>query len=347
MTREIKFRYELLDKNDLYLGTIDSISGSVAFNSLAENIKRTARFEIKENVFKDVDYLNDRVRPIIILDGVEYEMGVFLIPSPSRKKRDGGIYREIEGYDVTQIILEDKVTDRYVIFKNTNYVKAITQLINSSRIHRVSIPANPATLTRDREFEIGTSKLRIINELLQEINYTSLWTDRHGIVRADKYLLPSQKEIDFIYKTGDENELLVKDSLSEEVDLFNVPNVFVIVATNAEDESLVSKYENSHPASPTSTIIRNRNIVDFREISDIASQAVLDSYVKRIAYQASDTYSKVEFDTLINPKHEYGNGIYLRDEKLGIDNKFVETSWEIEMQVGGKMKHQARRVVLI
>jgi hypothetical protein len=178
MTREIKFRYELLNQNNSYLGTIDSISGSVAFNSLADNIKRTVRFEIKENIFKDVDYLNDRIRPIIILDDIEYEMGVFLIPSPTRIKRDGGVYREIEGYDVTQIILEDKITDRYFIKKGTNYVNAITQIVNSANIHQLLMPNSSATLTRDREFEIGTSKLRIINELLQEINYTSLWTDK-------------------------------------------------------------------------------------------------------------------------------------------------------------------------
>ena len=347
MTREIKFRYELLNQNDLQIGTIDSVNGSVAFNSLADNIKRTARFEIKENIFKDVDYLNDRIRPIIIIDDVEYEMGVFLIPSPTRSKKDGGIYRDIEGYDVTQIILEDKITDRYFIRKNTNYISAITQIINSTNIHRVMIPNSSATLTRDREFEIGTSKLRIANELLREINYTSLWTDRHGIVRSEKYLLPNQKGIDFTYETGDKNELVIKDSISEEVDLFNVANVFVIVATNAEDQTLVSKHTNSNPASPTSTVCRKRNIVDYREVSDIANKSVLDDYVKRIAYQASDTYSKVEFETLINPKHEYGNGMYLRDEKMKIDSKFVETAWEIEMKVGGRMTHQARRVIVI
>ena len=347
MTREIKFRYELLNQNNSYLGTIDSISGSVAFNSLADNIKRTARFEIKENIFKDVDYLNDRIRPIIILDDIEYEMGVFLIPSPTRIKRDGGIYREIEGYDVTQIILEDKITDRHFIKKGTNYVNAITQIINSANIHQFLMPNSSATLTRDREFEIGTSKLRIANELLREINYTSLWTDRHGFVRSGKYTLPNQKEIDFSYQTGDKNELVINDTLTEEVDLFNVPNVFVIVATNAEDESLVSKYTNSNPASPTSTLRRKRNIVDYREVSDIANNSVLDDYAKRIAYQASDVYSKISFETLINPKHEYSNGIYLKDDKLGIDNKFIETSWEIEMQVGGRMTHHARRVIMI
>lgn len=347
MIRELKFRYELLNKDNLHLGTLDSTGGSVTFNGLAESIKRTARFSIRESELKDVDYLNDRIRPVISLNGIEYPMGVFLIPSPTRIKRTGGVYRNIEGYDVTQIMLEDKVTDRFMVKEGLNYVTAIIQIINSANIYRVSIPSSDNVLVRDREFEIGTSKLKIANELLKEINYNQLWTDRHGTVRSEKYVLPNNIEMSFRYESGDKNEFILSDSFSEDIDLFNIPNTFVVLATNAEREAITAKYVNNNPSSPTSVSRRRRTIVDYREVSDIANKEVLEEYVKRIAYNASNIYSNVEFDTIINPMHEYLDGIYLYDKVLGIDSKYVETGWEIDMSIGGRMKHKARKVVLI
>lgn len=351
--RNIKFRYDLLNRDDLLKDSIEVLSGSVALNSLA-TIKRTARFTIKENIFKDVDYLNDRIRPIVILDNVEYPMGVFLLPSPTRKKTSQGIIREIEAYDKTQILLEDKVVDRYYIRKDTNYIKAITRIINSANIYQVMIDPADFKLKRDREFEPGTSKLEIVNTLLNECNYTSLYSDRNGILKAKKYVLPNYRNADITYSDGsiknpklDINGLKVPYTTNDELDLFNVANIFVVVASNAENESLRALYKNVSPTSPTSIINRRRNIVDYRTVSDIADQTTLNNYVKRLAYNATNTYQKISFETLVNPRHGYNECIYVEDKALGISSKYIETSWEFNLQVGSTMKHQARRVITI
>lgn len=105
-------------------------------------------------------------------------------------------------------------------------------------------------------------------------------------------------------------------------------------------------YRNDNPADRTSTVARGRNIVDFREVSDIADQTTLNNYVKRVAYDSSNIFRKIQFETLINPVHGYGNCIYIEDKKLGIREKYIETMWEIPLEVGGRMKHAGRRIVL-
>lgn len=348
-SREIEFRYELLNKNDLIKGEIDVLSGSVSLNSLAE-IKRTARFEIKENDLQRVDYLNDRIRPVVILEGKEYPMGIFLIPSPNREKKEQGIIRTIEAYDKTQILKEDKLLDRLYLKQGSKYTSVITQIINSAGIHRVSIEPTELVLKRDREFEPGTSKLSVVNALLSECNYTSIYSDHTGMLKAENYILPNLRKVDHRYNDYDilnPENLKVGYSTTDEVDLFNIPNIWVVVASNAENDSLKAVYKNESPTSPTSITNRSRNIVDYRTVSDIADQSTLNSYVKRLAYNSTNQYRKISFDTLINPKHSYSDCILIEDEKLGINAKYIETSWSFDLKAGATMKHNCRRVIQI
>lgn len=326
------------------IGEISSVKGSVSLNSLAE-IKRTGRFTISEVDAKDIDFLNDRLRPVVIIDDKEYRLGTFLLPSPTRKIQKGIITRDIEAYDVLQILKEDRITSRLFYKKGSRYEDVIRQMVNSAGIKNVLLEKTDSVLKRDREFEIGTSKLDVCNQLLQETNYTSLFTDENGVVKAKKYILPNARSIEIPY-LANEFDITVRDSAVDEYDLFNVPNVWVIIVSNGENEPMRAIYRNDNPADRTSTVARGRNIVDFREVSDIADQTTLNNYVKRVAYDSSNIFRKIQFETLINPVHGYGNCIYIEDKKLGIREKYIETMWEIPLEVGGRMKHVGRRIVL-
>lgn len=342
--REISFRYDLLNYNETKIGELTSLGGSLGLNSLAQ-IKRKGNFQFKENELKDIDWLNDKVQPVFILNGqYEFPLGVFMISSPTRELRGKGIYRSVECFDTSLVLLEDKFDTRYRIVKGTNYVTAIKQIIGSAGIWKINIPHIDATLKTDREFEIGTSKLESVNQLLQEINYTSIWVDEQGNFTATPYILPNDRTVEYSYK-NDDMSIILPDTSVEEIDLFSVANKWVVVATNPETEPLVSRYTNENPTSPTSTINRRRNIVDFREIEDVASQAILDEYVRRIAYEASNVYGKFIFETAIMPHHSYMDCLFCEHTDLGIKNKYIETSWEMDLRAGGKMRHNARRVI--
>lgn len=343
-SREVSFRYDLLNYNETKIGELTSLGGRLGLNSLAQ-IKRKGSFQFKENELKGVDWLNDKVQPVFILNGVyEFPLGVFMISSPIRSLRKKSIYRDVECFDTSLVLMEDKFDTRYRILKGTNYVTAITQIISSAGIWKINIPHIEATLRTDREFEIGTSKLEAVNYLLQEINYTSVWVDELGNFTANPYILPNDRIVEYTYK-NDDMSIIFPDTSVEEIDLFSVPNKWVVVTANPEVEPMTSRFTNDNPASPTSTISRRRNIVDFREVDDIASQSILDEYVRRIAYEASNVYGKFIFDTAIMPHHSYMDCLYCEHTDLGIKNKYIETSWEIDLKANGRMKHNARRVI--
>lgn len=342
--REIGFRYDLLSYNETKIGELTSINGNIGLNSLAQ-IKRKGNFELKENELKDVDWLNDRVQPVFILNKqYEFPLGVFMISSPARALIGKSIYRKVEAFDTSLILLEDRFDNRYRIFKDTNYITAIKQIISSSGIYKINITSMDSTLKTDREFEIGTSKLEAVNQLLQEINYTSIWVDERGNFTSSPYVLPNDRIVEYSYK-NDNMSIILPDTSVEELDLFSIPNKWVIVASNPEIEVLVSRYTNENGASPTSTVNRRRNIVDYREIEYVANQTILDDYTRRIAYETTNIYSRFIFETALMPNHSYMDALFCEHTDLGIKSKYIETSWEMQLKANGKMRHSARRVI--
>lgn len=348
-SRVLKFKYDLLDKDDNKIRELDNVlTGEVSMNSLALNSKRVARFNIRED--NKIDWLNDRIQPFCMFkmpDGgwIEYSLGIFLLSSPTRYSKNGKVYRSVESYDGLKVLLDDRFDNRNVIEEKTNYINAITDILLDVGITKINIKESKEITRSAKEFEIGTEKLRGINEMLGEINYTPLWVDEDGYYTSQPYVLPNERKVEYVY--ADDNLSITNPGTEESLDLFNVANKFIVVASNPENLPLSSVYENINPKSVTSINQRGRVITDYRQIDDIASQELLDDYTKKIAYNASQIFGYVSFDTAINPLHSYSDLLHVKDSTLNINSNYVETSWSLKLETGSKMNHKARRVILI
>lgn len=345
--RAVKYRYELLNRDGVKIGELTvKPGGTITLNSLAE-IKRTATFVIKET--SDIDWLNDRIRPVFCLKmpggWAEWPLGTFLMSSPTTRLENKERYRDVEAYDESLILVEDRFDNRYIVPVGTSYISAIETILGSAGIWKIKIASHPGTTNVAKEFEIGTSKLTAINQLLSEINYTSIWVDEYGFFTAQPYIIPAEREAEYTYK-NDQLSIIHPGSILEE-DLFSIPNKWVLVATNPERAPLRSVYVNNSPTSRTSTISRGRTIVDYREINDVYDQTTLDARVKRIAYEASQIYGKFIFETAVMPHHAYLDMLFIEHTGHGIAAKFTETSWTIQLTHTGRMRHETRRVIQI
>lgn len=345
-SRVVKFKYNLLNKHNVKIGELDvRPGGRITLNSMAE-IKRTALFTVKDT---DIDWLNDRIQPVFSLQmqggWAEWPLGIFLMASPTAKFEGGVRYREVECYDMSLILVEDKVDNRHIIPAGTTYTSAIETLLNSAGIWKINITPHSGQTAIDKEFEIGTSKLTIINQLLSEINFTSLWIDENGYAVAKPYVIPSEREAEYTYR-DDQLSVIHPGSIVEE-DLFAVPNKWVLVASNPERQPLRSVYVNDLPTSRTSTISRGRTIVDYREIDDIFDQDTLDARAKRQAYESSQIYGKFIFETALMPHHSFLDVLYIEHSKHDISAKYTETMWEMTLADYGRMLHETRRVIHI
>lgn len=343
--RDISYRYELLNNKDIKITDIEVTNGRITFDSDSK-IKRFATFNVRG--VKLTDLLNKRVRPYLCLktkdEVFEWPLGIF-IPSTGTRTVAISDQVKIDCYDASIVITEDNLSSRYLISTGASYINEIQNILSSSGIWKIKIPFTPALVGMDKEFEIGTSKIDIVNSLLAEINYTPIWVDENGYFCSGPYVIPTLRPVEYEYITNDKS-IILTDSREEETDLFNTPNKWIVTASNPEKIALSASYTNNNPTSKTSTVSRGRTITYVEKINDIADQDTLNSYVERLAYeQSSKVYTTVRFSTPNMPHHTYSDCIWFEDSDMGIANKFVETAWDMTLGIGGRMTHTIRRVI--
>jgi len=277
---------------------------------------------------------------------VEWPQGVFLLSTPPQKVSPTGVItREVEAYDLLQILLDDKIEQVYAVNQGTNYIVAVKNLLDSAGLTGQNLTATNKTIPATRDWPPGTPKLKIINELLEAINYMGLHMDENGNAVAQPYVSPVNRASEYTYRDDEESVLFPEMEYS--LDLFGVPNKWVLVVSEPDRPPLVSIYTNSNPNSPTSTVSRGRTIVDHREGLDAADQATLDALAQRFAFEASQVYEQVDFFTAIMPFHSHADVYTLEYSTLGVAHKYSEVQWDYELKAGAKMKHRIRRVVSV
>jgi hypothetical protein len=347
--RRFSFRYELLSANNVYVQDLDNVLACKIDQNWLADVKRSATLTIRETGV--IDFLSDRIKPYIRTwlppygpaDYVEHPQGVFLLATPTRNSDSAGrVTREVQAYDPLQVFLDDLVVNRYSVAIGVKYTDAVSTVLGSIP---QTVEPSTKTLPVVMEWEPGTSKLRIINDLLNAINYESLSFDEDGKAVVRAYRDPTTRTEEFVY--GDGLAGLVVPDVDQEIDLFSVPNRWVLVVSDPDKPSIVSTYTNNDPGSPTSTVRRSRTITDFRTEEDAVDQATLDAKVARLAFEASQIFEAIPFSTALMPIHS-GNDVYrIRYAPLAVNSKFTEQSWTLELKAGAQMQHRARRVVTV
>jgi hypothetical protein len=347
--RTIDFRYERYDKTNVLIGEFPSVLGGSVSHSALSDIKRTGKIEVSMD--SSVDYLNDRIMPYVRLrmpDGgwVEWPQGLFLLSTPTKtSSTTAEQHRSIDLYDQTQILLDDKLPDRLAIAAGTTVTTAVTGQLTAAGVTRQNVSASAATLPADRDWDPGTPRLQVINDLLEAINYSGVWFDSQGYAICLPYQSPDLVAPGWDYLDDDRSVSLAEAESA--LDLFGVPNKWVLVVSEPDQTTITSIYTNTNPASPTSTVNRGRTIVDYQTDSQAVDQATLDAQVARVAYEASQVYESFTLNTGIIPLHEHLDVVNLRFQSLGATGKFQETDWEFDFSVGSTMKHTLRRLVSV
>lgn len=288
---------------------------------------------------------SDLLQPVLILGGVDYPLGQYAISVLTENHDDRGTIIHIEAYDRALWLQQSKTEVRYYIAAGTKYVDAVQAILLANGIERViSDPCDAMLATAREDWEVGTDYLTIINTLLSEINYTSLWFDFNGIARLHRYVAPGVGNIRHIYRADEMS--IIKPDTERELDIFDAPNVFVAIVSNPEyDEPMIATAVNDSVSSALSTINRRRRIVSVETLDNIASQDELQAYVNNKRAQSMISTETVRFYTANNPEHSVGDVIALHHEAL--EGVFEETAWSITLEAGADMTHEARRAMYL
>ncbi len=165
------------------------------------------------------------------------------------------------------------------------------------------------------------------------------------MAQVSPYALPSARTAEFDYLTNDVSVLL--PDASQTLDIYKQPNRWVLIVSEADRPPLRSVVSNTNPASPTSIPSRGRTITSVTTDDVAVNQAVLDAKALARREEAAMVFEEIEFETGMMPFHA-NLDIYNFQYGTAIPNgKFVEVEWAFDLESGSKMKHKARRTVVV
>lgn len=289
----------------------------------------------------DIDFLTDRLRPVVVLNGVEYPCGVFCITSEMERRSGGADAVDLEGYSPLYLAKRTKIEERVHFAAGENYITQILTLLGRCGIGLIESVASEYTFSADREdWEIGTPVLDIVNELLAEINYRPAWADLSGAVRITPYEVPSLENIAHVYSAGEFS--MIEPDYSRSVDRYGKANVFRVECDSPDlDEPMAAIAENNVENSPFS-IARLGRILHVEKIDGTPSQDALQAYADRLRDESLQTVEIAEFSTAPVPVHNAYDVIGL--DNGGLAGLYTEVEWRLPLSPGASMYHRARRV---
>lgn len=290
---------------------------------------------------QNINFLTDRLRPVVTINDTEYPVGVYVITTEPEQHLEGMTIRHIEGYSLLYLAKQKKIEERVSISAGSSYMTEILRLLNSCGLTDIEAEENLLTFATAREdWEIGTPILNIVNELLREINYNEAWVDLDGVVRLTAYRKPTLDNIQHNYSEGEYST--IESTFTKSTDRYAKSNVFRVMCNSPDlDEPMIAISENNAENSPFSTFNIGRVLYTER-IDNIPSQSALQAYADRLRDKSLQENEDVEFYTAPVPEHNAFDTIAVATGELaGI---YTETEWRLQLAPGASMYHKARRV---
>lgn len=344
--RHVWFEYTVQDSSGKTIGSASITNASVGFDSTA-SVMRTFKGTMPRSELVNIDTLDHRIVPWFCLKvgdkDLRWALGKFII-NPSESCSNGIHEVSIVGYDLSKLCYDDRIINRMYIPSGSVYTSYASQIV-STDVSWVDVDASELSRAYDMEWEIGTRKLDIANELLTAINYNPIHFDEYGKCIIDKYALAQTRPVEMQYKANEQS--IIVDGINKASNKFEVPNMFVRYVDNPDAQYMISTYKNEDPESPYSIQNRGRTIVDSESINDIATQTELNSYAIKCASEAMQHLDILKFKSLTMPCHGFRNCLYLNIPLYEIDGKYIETAWEMELKAGGTMSHTCEKVVIL
>ena len=334
------FKYIALDKQ---LGEIQDITcyveqgGTIEYNSLT-SLKASCDIPISLDINEKLNL--DAIRIYEVLNGTERPLGTFLIANPSANFTDSIQSTSCVGYSTLWRINANTPSGKFYLPKGTNCINEIKRILDTLG-YEYDISESEGTTSTNREWEIGTSYLDIINDLLTVVNYTSLYVDEMGNYIAKPYVLPNDREIELTLDEDDVDNVLEQHLVSE-IDLFNIPNKFIRYCSSSPELALYAEYENVYGETGTNNTWTQ---VDAQEVQDVANYDTLYEMCKKACADANSIYHKVQIATAIQPISTYMSTIQLHQYQ--VNDKYSCTSFVIHLETGGSLEMNLRKIISI
>lgn len=367
--RITRYRWEVLEHAngiDQLVGTLDGVSdGSLIWTQNAA-VKGGGKAQVVDLSvanpgmlrIADLKLESVRLRPVCVIEGLpENPLGIFLVSAAREDWEDTGRVYSLELLDKCTVPSQDVVDQSYAVAAGTLILAQVKTILASSNEFIAVDASNTLTTSSGMVWEAGTSKLKIINDLLDVAGYNSLWMDGMGNFQATPRVLPANRSI--LYEVlGIPRELvdgqqgIYRPQWELDRDSFDVPNkVIAIQAAGGEDvAALVGQWTNTDPSSPYSYIARGRWVphvldsVETPEGTDPETVAFLQNRARATLVQMSAVQATVKVEHLPIPVR-VSDVLRFANTKAGVDGRHVITRIQLDTHPLGMMSSTPQEVI--
>lgn len=349
--RSSSFRFDLLDQSNSYLGVVDIDQSSVPV--IENNINRTIKrrmygLKLPPATTDSINTLSDRIRPVMIMqDGTEYPLGVFLFADASRTLQYSGS-AQFTTPNALNYTTDSSMSDQLLTLdQNTNGVNfyppghsiydALVQQLEAGGVLEYEIEESTAVIRGSNWVVWPTAerRLTVINDLLRMGGYYSLYFDNNGVAQAK--LVPDLDATPATFVYGPNKNVLRQPPPVETDDLLDAPNRYVVINTAFTDNPVWGAWDIPSSA-PNSYANRGFYVVKQLDIQGVESNSEARRAAKAEGQADYSTYRWVNFSTPIDPRHDTYDILEWRFDK------FREQSWSFPCREGSDMDHEIRRI---
>ena len=340
----------MINSINRYSFSIDILRNGVEYGKCeiydSATIRMDSSAEIKKSLSANlvlpqgVNFFKDKLRVKIIVNNTEYLSGEYYIGTVTKNIDDYGIESYyIEGYDGCYLPSRYRSESILHVSKGEKYVDVIKLLLIQTGVIEIDVVDNQTVFKTEREdWEIGTSYLEIINDLLSEINYESLWFDNKGVAHINPKIKISGENIK--YKYGTDSNVEVKTNI--ETDIYDKYNVFTAYVDSPDNDTvMIATSTNDDPDSILSVQARGRIQAPPKRLDNIANQAELQAYVDNLKLSSRSSIETTTITTPLEGGHDINDIVQYKD------NLYIETSWELTLDSSTLMTHNIKREVYL
>lgn len=345
--RQESWRWDLLTLDDELVDRLDGVKSARLTYSIFATIRGGGQLSWAGTTAPDWNRM--RLQPWYTAefpDGTSqsWPLGVFIPAAGPAKWSDGLCEAEVELYDKLLVLDRDKVEGTFTVDAGAIVTDTVAAIIEGAGETRYSIEDSAELLSSPMVWEPGTSKLRIVNDLLDAINYFALWADGHGVLRGQPYVAPADRGVAWDFADGPQS--IYSPEFEHDRDEFDVPNKFVCVGRgDGETEGLIGSATNEDPDSPYSFQQRGGWITETATDVEATSQEVIDAIAQRRLTEATQVTSSLVVPHAILPDLDLNAAVTFRRRPAGLDLRAVVQATEISTTLGELQKTTIREVV--
>jgi hypothetical protein len=335
---------------DINLNVLTDLTDWFAGGSVGRDNYATLHGTAELHLSTELNWGDAIVRPYMTMTSATatatFNLGAYLCSDPETQAGENPITHQITGYDLLHW-LNTPVGESYVVAAGTGYLAAVETILTTQGItqYRIDQDAAATVLPSPKvwAFSDDTTWLNVINDLLAAIGYLGIYSDWDGVLRMERYILPTDRGTEWVYDSDAATSML---ALKRKVkhDVFDAPNRWVFYWSKDPSGGAppvpgagIYIFQNDSNG-PTSVDARGRVISAKPQRIDAVDQAALEATAQLTIDADMRLKTTFEIPAFPNPLHWHFDRLTVADPGLGPTADVLGMSWTLPLD-GGDMTH--------